>query len=414
MKENMKRSFSMKDASKWGIAKFGYIKDFAGQINQFNHLLEGTGVVLTRQQLDSHVDVIEPVYWDIKCRDKFCGNPIEERYRAFKVIPTMYKTASGEDIYGMFVRNTKFGSWEGVIWGTYRSLRKETALLAMPKIGPIVFMTKEQRREFLANIASRAIPEPWSFGPVAGQEEYPILRSYLENTFVKLQKEAAAGKERKLVYSADGTHILFNTNLPDTFGNDLLILTDVRRKANGEEYYENPRMSTDGIRGRRQLGFPDDAEPAPASFFEDVNEVIFQSSWKIDDSFDHLDHIIQDNRSRFPKTYQGKAAEDVAQDLEKAIRMAVRMAKRNFKYIAPMYRPQQDRIQLLMPIYLSARYNKTPDFALVLTPEDGIYVPETILPIMGAYQNARLIAMPDEAWLRPENLTVSTENTDAV
>ena len=212
MKDNTKRSFSMKDASKWGIAKFGYIKDFAGQVNQFNHLLEGTGIVLSRQQLDSHVDVIEPVYWDIKCRDKFCGNPIEERYRAFKVIPTMYKTASGEDIYGMFVRNTKFGSWEGVIWGTYRSLRKETALLAMPKIGPIVFMTKDQRREFLANIASRAIPEPWSFGPVAGQEEYPILRSYLENTFVKLQKEAAAGKERKLVYSADGTHILFNTD----------------------------------------------------------------------------------------------------------------------------------------------------------------------------------------------------------
>jgi hypothetical protein len=42
--------------------------------------------------------------------------------------------------------------------------------------------------------------------------------------------------------------------------------------------------------------------------------------------------------------------------------------------------------------------------ALVLTPEDGIYLPETILPIEGAYQNARLIAMPDEAWLKPETI----------
>ena len=412
MKNYNSKTFSMKDASKWGIAKFGYIKDFAGQLVRFNHLLEGTGVSLTRSQLDSHVDGLEPVYWDYKGHDRFQGKPIEERFRAYKVIKTGYKTAAGEDIYGMFVKNVKFGSWEGVVWGTYRSLRKEMTLLTMPKIGPIVFMTKEQRNEFLASIASRAIPEPWSFGPASGQEEYPILRSYLENTFVKLQKEVAAGKEHKIIYSSDGTHILFNTNLPDTFGNDILILADVKRKANGEEYYENPRMSTDGIRGRRQLGFADDAVPEPASFFEDVNEVIFQSSWKIDDSFDHLDHIIQDNRSRFPKAYQGKAAEDVAQDLEKAIRMAVRMAKRNFKYIAPMYRPQQDRIQLLMPIYLSARYNKTPDFAMVLTPEGGIYVPETILPIKGAYQNARLIAMPDEAWLRPETL-VAADDPDA-
>ena len=278
MKENMKKTFSMKDASKWGIAKFGYIKDFAGQVNQFNHLLEGTGISLSRQQLDSHVDGIEPVYWDNKGHDRYRGNPIEESFRAFKVIHTAYRTASGEDIYGMFVKNAKFASWEGVVWGTYRSLRKEMSQLAMPKIGPIVFTTKEQRREFLASIASRAIPEPWSFGPVAGQEQFPILRSYLENTIVKLQKEAAAGKARKIVYSSDGTHILFNTNLPDTFGNDILILTDVRRRANWGEYYENPRMSTDGIRGRRQLGFPDDAEPSPASFFEDVNEVIFQSS----------------------------------------------------------------------------------------------------------------------------------------
>ena len=56
--------------------------------------------------------------------------------------------------------------------------------------------------------------------------------------------------------------------------------------------------------------------------------------------------------------------------------------------------------------------HKTPDFALVLTPEGGIYVPETILPIKGAYQNARLIAMPDEAWLRPDTL-VGTDDSDA-
>ena len=211
-------------------------------------------------------------------------------------------------------------------------------------------------------------------------------------------------KVNKIVYSADGQHILFNTNLPDTFGNDILILAEVRKKSNGEEYYENPVMNKSGIYGRRQYGFKDEAKPEPATFFEDVNEVIFQSGWQIDANFDHLFHIIQDNRSRFPKEYQGKNPAEVAGDLEKAIELAKRMAKRNFKYIAPMYRPQKNGIQLLMPIYLNGSYKHAPDFALVLTPEDGIYLPETILPIEGAYQNARLIAMPDEAWLKPETI----------
>lgn len=142
-------------------------------------------------------------------------------------------------------------------------------------------------------------------------------------------------------------------------------------------------MLKSGIIGRRQSGFRDDAEPEPATFFEDVNEVIFQSSWLIDTNFDHLSHIIEDNRARFPKEYQAKSPAEVASALEKAIELAKRMAKRNFKYIAPMYRPQKNRIQLLMPIYLNGSYKQAPDFALVLTPENGIYVPETILPIEG-------------------------------
>ena len=82
------------------------------------------------------------------------------------------------------------------------------------------------------------------------------------------------------------------------------------------------------------------------------------------------------------------------------------MAQRNYKFIVPMYRPQEDKIQLLMPIYLKGTYSKRPDFALVLTPDSKhkVYSPETILPLDAAYQNARLIAKPDEAWLNPEEM----------
>ena len=387
-------------ALKYGIAKYGFIKDFQGQLDQFNFLLRGTGRICSRMELDSIVDSLTPIYWDYKGHDKYLGKPIDEKYRSYLVLDSGCKTAAGDSILGLFVKNTKNGTYTGVTWGTFWSLRQEIVLLTRCRMGPILFPSIDSRRAFLASIASRALPEAWNFGPDDPPGDLPILKSYVENTFIKLLREASRGREESIIYSRDGLHILFNTNLPDTFGNDILIVADVKRKVNGEEYYENPRMSTEGIRGRRQIGFPDAVIPAPASFFDDVNEVIFQSSWVIDDSFDHLFHIIQDNRARFPIEYQNRAAEDVAQDLEKAIRMAVRMAKRNYKYIAPMYRPQMDRIQLLMPIYLSGNYRNAPDFALVLTPEAGYYVPETIFPLRIAYQNARLIAMPNEVWLK--------------
>lgn len=47
-----------------------------------------------------------------------------------------------------------------------------------------------------------------------------------------------------------------------------------------------------------------------------------------------------------------------------------------------------------------------PDFALILTPdkENEYYTPETILPLDAVYQNARLIAKPDDTWLNPDTI----------
>ena len=80
------------------------------------------------------------------------------------------------------------------------------------------------------------------------------------------------------------------------------------------------------------------------------------------------------------------------------------MAKRNYKLRVPQYRTQTDKLQLLMPIYLGGSFSRQPDFALVLDLEDGIYTPETILPLDAAYQNARLIAKPDDFWLNPDDI----------
>lgn len=385
----------------FGLKKFGYITNFSAQLAQINHLLQGTGKSLKYHEVDAIVDGLPVTNLNSRGWNNFYGKPISDAYATYRVIDTKIKTASDENIVGLFFKNRKHNTFEGITWTTTRGIKTEIDLAQRSRLDNIFFASKESLDNFLEIIASNAVPEEWGFND---SYKYPILKSYIEYTFCKLRKEAEEGKENKIVYSTDGQHILFNTNLPDTFGNDILILADVRNKPNGEKYYENPRMFTSGIQGRRENGFQDDANPEPATFFEDVNEVIFQSNWKIDDNFDHLFHIIEDNRSRFPKEFQRKSPAQVAGDLSKAIDLAKRMAKRNFKYIAPMYRPQMNRIQLLMPIYLSGSYKQAPDFALVLTPDKGIYVPETILLIKDAYKNARLIAMPDEAWLRPETI----------
>jgi len=388
----------------YGLKKFGFISNCSTQLSQLNYLLQGTGRTLKNYELDAIVDSLETTNLNSFGCDNFHGVPIDDAHAVYKIINTGLKTSSGEEIVGLFKRDLKRKTYEGVTWTSRKGIRVEISLAGKPHMGEIYFNTKDAMNKFLDTIATCAIPEPWEFSGKTHSCKHPILKSYLENIFGKLRKEDEEGKENKVVYSSDRQHVLFNTNLPDTFGNDILILAEVRRKVNGSEYFENPGMFKTGLLGRRQLKFSDFANPEPATFFEDVNEVIFQSSWQIDTNFEHLFHIIQDNRQRFPKEYQAKDPAQVAGDLEKAIAMATRMAKRNFKYIAPMYRPQKDRIQLLMPIYLSGSYKQAPDFALVLTPEEGIYLPETILPIEGAYQNARLIAMPDEAWLKPETI----------
>jgi len=393
----------------YGLVKFGYVCNLKDHMNQFNYLLEGTGKKMTDKELDTILSKVKPVNYNSKGHSTYKNKPITDEFAVFRVINTGEVTANGDEICGIFQRKYKTNRYEGVTWCGLNDIVSEILLMQKPHMGEMVFANLNELESYLSNIAENAVKEPWSFGPPSSQTGYPILKSYLDNIFVKLKKEATEGIPNKIVYSEDNQHILFNTNLPDMFGNDILIIADVKKMRNGLEYYENPRMNRGGLLESMNCGFKKGSVPEPASFFEDVNEVIFQSNWDIDANYDKLFHIIQDNRSRFPKEFQSREPSQIASDLEKAIKLATKMSKRNFKYIAPMYRPQKDCIQLLMPIYLSGSLKTSPDFALVLTPVNGLYVPETILPIRNAYQDARLIAMPDEAWLKPETISASSE-----
>ena len=140
--------------------------------------------------------------------------------------------------------------------------------------------------------------------------------------------------------------------------------------------------------------------PEPPVFFSDVDEVIFNTSWDIDTNDNSLTHIIDKRIERFPQQYRGMSSYELAKKIDDAIGSAIAIAQRNYKYIVPIYYPRFDSISFLMPIFLNGLYSESPDFALVLQTdrEHKIYIARTILDIESGYQDARLIAKPDESW----------------
>ena len=82
-----------------------------------------------------------------------------------------------------------------------------------------------------------ASPEPWDTDPQSKTGGYDFLRSYVEHMFARLREEEKTGAAEKIVYSADRSHIIWNTNLADRFGHDIILSAEVRCGAAGKEYF---------------------------------------------------------------------------------------------------------------------------------------------------------------------------------
>lgn len=392
-------------SAKNGLKSLGYVTNLSTCVKELNDLLPADAE-MSAKDISAIADTSAHVYLN-----KFgypadkAGLPITQENAQYLFFETGREDSEGKAIIGWFSRTNKKGVFHGVTWGTKAQLATFIRQSNMFHIDEICFERFSDGVTFLEEIAASTIPETWSFKNDATKGNYPILKSYLENIFKRLKCEMKDGKAGKIVYSKDGKWLLFNSNLLDKFFHEVLIVVEVRKQRNGESILMNPRR----VRNRSQLmtlGFDRDVKAVQPSFFENVEEVIFQPSWLIDRDFDTFSHIIEDRLARFPSEMQREASDTLARKLDDAITFAVEIAQRNYKFIVPMYRPQKNKIQLLMPIYLKGSYSSMPDFALILTPdkEHQMYIPETILPLNAVYQDARLIAKPDDTWLNPDTI----------
>ena len=392
-------------SSKNGLLKLGYVTNLKTSNAELNELLAEENQVNT-MKMNALVDMADIVYLNkYGYAKKRSGEAVGQKDATYLYFETGLVSKTNDAIIGWFEKKGNDPVFRGVTWGSKSALDAKIRVSKMFHWGDLFFKNEEEGLAFLEDIAASTIPETWSFKNKPSTVNHPILKSYIENTFDVLKKEAERGAKNKLVYSQDGRYLLFNTNLLDKFFHEILIVVEVRKQKDGSELLMNPRRVRKDLE-LRKLGFAKDAHPEQPCFFENVEEVIYQPTWAIDKDFYKFTHIIEERKMRFPLEMQSALADELSRKLDDAIKFAVAIAQRNYKFIVPMYRPQTGKIQLLMPIYLKGTYSSKPDFALILTPdkENEYYIPETILPLDAVYQNARLIAKPDDTWLNPDTI----------
>lgn len=387
-----------------GLLKIGYVSNLKNgvYIKELQELLNDTDQDPTSQDLRERATNAEIILLNRHGYPKdAAGKAVPESKAKFKAFKTGY-TLGGNDVYGWFEKGEK-DNFVGVTWGTiqelraYARLREKTAYLF--KMGNFCFENIDDCQTFLEDIVEATIPESWRYKNKDTIIKHPILKSYLETLFSRLKKE------EKVLKSKDGKYIIFNTNLLDKFFHAMYIIAEVQEAEGLEVYFHPIRTAEESYTTLKKYGF-EDVHPEPPKFFEEVDEVVFNTSWKIEKEHNSLKHIIEQRIDRFPANMRGQDSYVLAKKLYDAIDYALAIAQRNYKYIIPIYYPKFDRISFLMPIFLDGTYNTYPDFALVLETdaENKIYIARTILDLETGYQDARLIAKPDESWLNPITL----------
>ncbi|EKD82075.1 MAG: hypothetical protein ACD_39C01497G0011 [uncultured bacterium] len=389
--------FSIQDAvAKVSLFEFGLInkkKDCVTDLNSMMH--EGQ---LTFEELDNIFQSVPKNFFNHKGE-----SVISSDLARYLVFSTEQKTSSGDLINGVFTNQYQKG-WVGCDFLTASQFESFVVDQNTFKMGLIFFESFPDGIQFLTELGKMTIPERWSYTSYKSSIPNPILKAYIENLYEKLNTEK---QKEKLLISDDRSTLLFNTGLLDKFFHPIFLIGEPVF-AQAKVKCKNPRIKKSFfdlknffINGEK---FSEKHEPKMPTFFSDIKEVIYNTDLQIDVNFAKFEHIVEERRDRFPKKFKDNTAEHLARLLDSAIKSSLAMAERNYKFIVPQYRPKEDKIQFLLPIYLEGSFNEEhPDFALVLNLEDDIYIPETILPLDAAYQNARLIAKPDDMWLDPRN-----------
>lgn len=134
--------------------------------------------------------------------------------------------------------------------------------------------------------------------------------------------------------------------------------------------------------------------PSLAHYVDDPACLVFDTRVELRPN---VEHIIRDNKDRFPEPFRSMDDHVVQTVLKGAIENAQERVRRNYKAAIPQY--HKGRVQLLLPLCLSNAQRA--DLAMVVERSMNSYRASTCLTLDMAYNNARLLARPDRDWLQP-------------
>lgn len=231
----------------------------------------------------------------------------------------------------------------------------------------------------LKDLESLAMAESWDYN-LAPSGELPILFNYIHHTFNKLQSE------NKIEMINDVC--IFNTGLVTENQEEIFALFNKNMKPKAKQvwFFKGWRKKSD----RDLMVFSN--LPDVANYFDNPNDLIYDTRLELRVN---IDHIIVDNQSRFPVSLPNDNY-ILSVLLNGSIDEAKRRLRRNYKTAIPQY--FNNKIQLLLPLCLTSKSKA--DLALVIEKENGNYRATTILTLDMAINNARLIAKPDDEWLK--------------
>jgi len=231
----------------------------------------------------------------------------------------------------------------------------------------------------ITDLKNLAMAEDWDYKKNPSGKN-PILTNYVKHTFKKLYDE-------NKILEQNG-YSVFNTGLVTEFQEEIYALFQVNRRPGDIKWFF---IGWRKVSDRDLLKFS--SLPDNANYFDSSSDLIYDTKLELRTN---VNHIIEDNLSRFPAALQTMDKYQLGVLLQGTINDAIKRIKRNYKTAVPQY--YDGHLQLLLPLCLSSK--ATADLALVIEKENGVYRASTCLTLDMAINNARLIAKPDDEWLK--------------
>ena len=249
--------------------------------------------------------------------------------------------------------------------------------------GDFAFMPKF--KENIEELSELAEEEDWSYKNTPSDSDYPILENYIRYTYKRI------AEEKKVSLSRNEDMICFDTGLlTRKQAEPIYILFTVNKLTEIKSYWHFYKFARKGEADMRYFA----KLPEMAYYFDTPSKLVFDAKKEL---VVNIEHIIEDNKNRFPEPYSSMPDYNLQNYLTGCIERSVERVKRNYKIAVPQY--YRNGIQLLIPLCI-ANPQKA-DLAIVVEDYGTMYRASTCLTLDMAINNARLLANPDRNWLVP-------------